>query len=364
MVSNVYYARISPDDEENLGNISRLYEKLGVGKIFSKGDFVALKLHFGEKGNPYHVKPSYVAEIAKRLSADGFRPFLTDTTTLYKKSRADAASHLITAYSHGFGFGNVKAPVIIADGLHGRQAAEVPIKAKHFESVKIASAIAEAEAFVCISHFKGHPDVGFGGAIKNVGMGCGNKAGKQLMHSDLSPWIDVKYCMGCGRCVRDCPAGAISTNDKTGKAEIDTDKCWGCADCIASCPKTAIKTRWDTESVILQEKICEYALGVMETKRNASGAGAFKMVYFNFLTNITPYCDCLAKEDNVPMMPDIGILASWDMVAIDRASLDMVINENRGKDPFKEFNGLSSDVQLEYGEKIGLGRRDYELITL
>ncbi|MEK7376024.1 MAG: DUF362 domain-containing protein, partial [Candidatus Margulisiibacteriota bacterium] len=293
-------------------------------------------------------KPRNVAPIAKKISLLGGKPFLTDANTLYKGTRGNSVDHIKTALSHGYCF----APVIIADGLTGKSFQEVEVNLKHFKKVKIGSEIMHADAMIVMSHFKGHELTGFGGAIKNVGMGLGSRAGKQQMHADVHPSVDPDLCTGCELCVKWCPTEAISMID--GKAVIDAVKCIGCAECIVTCNFSAISIEWSGSSTSVQEKMVEYFSGAVKGK---------KCAYISFIVDVSPNCDCW-NFNGEPIVGDVGVLASYDPVAVDQACVDLV-NKKAGTDIIKKtWPELDSSIQLEYARQIGLGSRKYELCPI
>jgi uncharacterized Fe-S center protein len=366
--SKVYFADLRASIKENLpAKVVRLADMLGLEDIVPKRGLMAVKLHFGEKGNTAYIRPNFVRHIVERIKSLGAYPFLTDSNTLYAGTRADSVSHLITAIENGFAYSVVNAPIIIADGLRGASYSSVRIDQEIIKTAYIGTDIVEADGIISLAHFKGHELSGFGGTIKNLGMGCASRRGKMVEHSDLSPRITRKKCVGCGECVEHCSQSAITLNKE--KAEIDKNKCIGCGECILICSNKAINVRWNADMVLFQKKIAEYTLAVLKGKE---GRAAF----LNFLTQISPACDCYDHSD-APIVPDIGILASTDPIAIDQASVDMV-NRQKGLDSSSlasqkevggdKFRGLYPSVdwsvQLEYGEKIGLGKRDYELIPI
>jgi len=337
--SKVYFADLRASVKENLPTTPvRLADMLGLDQIVPKRGLVAVKLHFGEKGNTAYVRPTFVRRIVERVKSLGACPFLTDSNTLYAGTRSDSVSHLNTAIENGFAFSVVDAPIIIADGLRGAGGSSVKIGQEIVKTAYIGTDIAEADCLISLAHFKGHELSGFGGTIKNLGMGCASRRGKMVQHSDLSPKVTRKKCIGCGECLLICSNGAINV-------------------------------QWNADMVRFQKKMVEYALAALKGKEG-------RVACLNFLTQISPACDCYGHSD-APIVPDIGILASIDPVAIDQASADMV-NLQKGLDGScltgqkeigeDKFRGLYPKVdwtiQLEHGEKIGLGRRDYDLIQI
>lgn len=364
MKSEVYFsdfhARNPTDNKQN--KIKRIFQKLKDGINISEDDLVALKLHFGEEGNDSFLSPLMVQPFVQEIKNMNAKPFLTDTNTLYDGSRHNAINHIQIALKHGFGFTVVEAPLIIADGLRGENGVNITINLKHFDEVKIASEIVHSDALIVISHFKGHAMSGFGGAIKNLSMGCATLSGKMQQHQIAQPFIDDN-CTACGDCESICRVQAISIDDK---ALIDYEKCMGCNECINSCPEMVINlNQADLESFM--ESMAEYAYGATRGKEG-------KLAFINFLMNITPDCDCEAFSD-MPVVPDIGILASHDPIALDKASFDLVnrqmtLNDslletqNKDDDIFKSIWNVNGLVQIIYGEKIGLGNSKYKLIKV
>jgi hypothetical protein len=333
---------------------SKLFDALKINFI-KENSFVALKIHFGEIGNTAYLKPENVRPLIDKVRAFKALPFLTDANTLYKGTRSDAVNHLLTAYKHGYDFKDIGVPVIIADGLTGKESIQVPVNLKHFKEVKIAASACHADSIIVLTHFKGHELTGFGGSLKNVGMGLGSRAGKQMMHADVRPEVNKEKCTACGCCIKWCPTSAIKLMHK--KAEIDKSKCIGCGECIASCNFGAIAISWAGSPASVQEKMVEYFYGVWKDKKD-------KMVFFNFLTDISPNCDCYGWNDP-PIAPDIGLLASYDPVAIDQASVDLVNDRSGSKDKFREiYPDVDWSSQLSYAESIGIGRRNYELTEI
>ena len=341
-----------------------LLDHAGLRRAVSEDDLVAVKLHFGEAGNTGFVQPVFVREVVARIKAAGGKPFLTDANTLYRGERSNAVDHLACALHNGFSYATIEAPIVIADGLDGRESADVPITGgTHFESVRIGSAAVHADAMVVVSHVKGHEATGFGGALKNVGMGLGCRSAKQRMHADFKPEVTAEPCTACGRCVRWCPVDAIAIGpDRV--AVIDYEVCYGCGECVASCPYGAIATQWKTTPEAIQEKIAEHVAGAVAGKEG-------KVVYLSFVTNVTPDCDCWSFSD-AAVVPDIGVLASTDPVAIDQAAYDLVTaapglsgtrgeKTSAGDDTFRSITGVDGTHAMAHAEALGLGTRAYEL---
>jgi uncharacterized Fe-S center protein len=367
MTSKVYFSDLrSRNNRENKkSKIKRLFDESGLNRALDLNGLTAIKLHFGEEGNDSFIKPIFVRSVVEKVLENRGRPFLTDTNTLYFGSRHNSVQHLHTAIIHGFDYAVVGAPLIIADGLQGENWKSVKIGLKHFQEVKIAGDIESADSMIVLSHFKGHGMSGFGGALKNLAMGCAATPGKIEQHECAKPII-TESCNACGVCVGECPVYAMYL--KEGKSQIDYDMCIGCNNCLELCPDSVIDLDWNNMHIFM-ERMAEYAYGTVKNKRGKVG-------YINFLTEITPDCDCVPWSD-APLVPDIGILASNDPVALDTASYDLV-NQQRGfknsmlhnhyetgSDKFKGVWGkVEGRLQLEYAEEIGLGSMDYELISI
>jgi hypothetical protein len=356
----------------SIGNkVGSLFNLLKPDTVLSPRDLVAVKLHFGEQGNTAHIRPQLVREVITILQQIGTRPFLTDTNTLYVGSRGEAHSHLTTAFNNGFTREVTGAPAIIADGLRGNNGVAVPLDARHVKNAKIAADIHHADALVVLSHFKGHELSGFGGAIKNVGMGCAAREGKLEQHSNLSPRVDRKKCIGCGECIPWCRGGAISLENSPHeeKAAINPEHCVGCAECILTCPQGAIKIQWNESIPVFMEKMVEYTAAVMRKKHP-------KTLFMNFITDVSPLCDCVPFSDRA-IVPNLGILASADPIAIDQAAVDLINAApgnplsklegamQPGEDKFRAlFPQIDWEHQLAYGEELDLGKRTYTLERL
>lgn len=369
MSSKVYFTDFKANSRENLPEkLARLLTTAGLNDILTPNDLTGIKLHFGERGNTAFIRPPYIRRIVESVRETKATPFLTDTNTLYAGTRSNTPSHIRTAVENGFAYSSMdNAPVVIADGLRGQSAIKVEVNQKNFQHVYIGSEIVAADALISAAHFKGHELTGFGGALKNLGMGCASRKGKLDQHSTVSPKIKTKKCIGCSECADHCPASAIIVKNE--KASIISEKCIGCGECIIRCPAGAVNIRWNQTIPLFLEKMMEYTMGVLKNKQG-------KVFFINFITDISPACDCLPYNDS-PIVRDIGILASTDPVAIDQASVDLVnaeealpgtclkTNKKRGEDKFKGlYPKVEWELQLEYAEKIGLGLRKYELETM
>lgn len=374
MASKVYFSNMRTKNSISLlDKMEKLFNRAGLKKIVEPKDLVAIKIHFGEKGNLAYIRPQYVRRVVDLVKGLGGRPFITDANTLYVGTRSNSVDHLETAILNGFDYSVVGAPLIIADGLTGRDHIKVKIQGKHFKEVNIGSAAVYANSMIVMTHFKCHELTGFGGAIKNLGMGLGSRSGKQQMHSDVFPKVKSEKCTGCEQCKKWCPADAIemqpwSGNKKGQKSHMLEEKCLGCGECVAYCPFEAIVPSWKSTPETTQEKLAEYAVGAVAGKEGKVG-------YLNFVTDISPECDCYGGND-APIVPNIGILASLDPVALDKACADMVnkmpalpgsVIEGlpAGADKFMAVHpGIGWLSQLQHAEKMGLGSIEYEIIEV
>ena len=368
MSSKVFFIDFRADMQTNfMSKLQKLLDTAGLSQVVGKRDLTAVKIHFGELGNTAYIRPVYLRSIAAAVKQAGGVPFLTDANTLYAGTRSDAPHHLTTAIQNGFAYAVVEAPLIIADGLRGKSEVAVDVYGKHFESVYIGREIVAADAFVSVAHFKGHELSGFGGAIKNTGMGCASRKGKLAMHSTVSPQVKAENCIACEACVDHCSQNALMIMDE--KAVVNEESCIGCGECILICPNSAIEIKWDQEIPSFLEGMVEYTAGVLKNK-------AGKTLFINFITDVSPACDCYPAND-APIVKNIGVTASLDPVAVDQASVDLVnaepalanskltTNTEPGADKFKGlYPKVDWPIQLTYAEKIGLGNRDYELVRL
>lgn len=335
---------------ENPDFVLELAEKANFFSQFKKGDFVGIKIHFGEKGNKSFIKPEMLKSLVDALKRREVKLFIFDTNTLYRGERMNAIDHIQIAYQHGFGVLGI--PIIIGDGIKGDDYIEVEINKKHFSRCFLASIIKDLDYMIVVSHFTGHMLTGFGASLKNLGMGCASRRGKLSQHSDCSPQINPDKCKRCGLCQKICPVKCIE--EKEGRFVINEKNCIGCAQCIAICPWGAIKIIWSKEYNTIQEKMIEYAYAVVKKVRS---------VYLNFCIFITKDCDCMNKEEK-GIIKDLGILCSYDPVSIDKASIDL-INEREKKDFLKEiYPHIDYQHQLRYAHQIGVGTLEYQLKKL
>ncbi len=346
----------------------KILKKVNFENDFKKNDFVGIKTHFGELGNVSYVQPAYIRFIAQYYKNHPVRLFVTDTNTIYVGSRSDAVNHLHNAYANGFSYATLGIPIIIADGLLGLDYVEVTIDKEIFNKVKIAKVISELNKMIVVSHVKGHMVGGFGGALKNLGMGCAPRPQKYAMHSTMNPFVKQKKCIGCGKCIKWCPADAITIVD--GKAFISNEKCTGCGECIEVCPEAAIDMNWNAEAHRTQKSWVETAYAVTKKIKPEN------ILYINFINRVSPDCDCFGFSDN-PIVQDIGVLVGTDPIALDKASIDLINdaeglsnsrlkhNLKKGEDKFKAiYPQINWKVQIEHGEKIGMGSQEYELIEV
>ena len=341
----------------------QLLTKAGITGLIGNGELVAIKVHVGERGNLGYVNHNYARVTANEVKALGGKPFLTDSNTLYGGGRHNAVDHTLTAEMHGYFSGTTRAPFVVADGLRGLDFEELPVAGEYVKSARIASGISRADKIIMLSHFKGHCEMGFGGTIKNMGMGCAAVPGKLELHSGVQPVQNHERCVGCGQCVINCPEHAIVLREH--KAFIDADLCIGCGQCVASCNYGAMQVEWAEHGERLLGKVAEYAAAL-------HGRFSGKALYVNFAASISPDCDCWDYNDS-PVLQDVGILASVSPAALDRATLDLVKDSPRlpgtpfyeaiakPGNPFDAMHpGMKSEYLFEHCRKLGLDD-EYEL---
>ena len=367
MASNVYWTNLRARPGDNLlDKLRRLMERAGMGEMDFDGKYVAIKIHFGEPGNLAYLRPNYARVVVDFIKERGGKPFLTDCNTLYIGGRKNALDHLESAYQNGYNPFTVGCHLLIADGLKGGDEAYVPVEGgTYVKEAKIGRAVMDADVVISLSHFKGHEEAGFGGALKNLGMGCGSRAGKMEMHSAGKPTVNQELCIGCGACQRICAHDApILGADR--KMTIDHDRCVGCGRCISICPKDAVKAQFDETGEILNRKMAEYAKAVVDGRPH---------FHISLVVNVSPFCDCHGEND-VPLVPDVGMFASFDPVALDVACADAVnaqpilpgcaIDDGKtGGDHFCHMHPHTNwRACVEHAEKLGIGTQAYTLIEV
>lgn len=365
--SKVYFTNMKTSFQENLPQkLDRLIRTADIEQIDFNKKYAAIKIHFGEPGNLAFLRPNYAAVVVNTVKRLGGKAFLTDCNTLYVGGRKNALDHMDAAYQNGFSPFSTGCHVIIADGLKGTDEAIVPVEGgEYVKEAKIGRAIMDADIFITLNHFKGHEATGFGGALKNIGMGCGSRAGKMEMHSAGKPGVDKEKCIGCGRCIQICAHDAPVITDR--KAAIDHNKCVGCGRCIGICPMDAIYAAGDESNDILNRKIAEYSKAVL------TGRPHF---HISLVVDVSPNCDCHAEND-IPIVPDVGMFASFDPVALDMACADAVnkqpIIANSQLDNMPHVHGdhftdsapdTNWNSAIEHAVKLGLGNKEYELIEI
>ncbi len=347
--SKVYFCRVQPQENfKSLGEkLLRLVEASGLFNKIKDKSLIALKVHFGEDKCTTFIKPPIFQKLAQELKRKNYVS-LVETNTLYYGRRMFAPGHIELAHQHGFG--KLGLPIIIMDGLRGEYSFGLEAGLNHFKSLSLAGMLPHWDWMIFLSHLKGHMLSGFGGSLKNMGMGCASKEGKIKQHCLISPSINDKKCQRCRICIKICPAGAIKEDE--GRLYIDSSLCTGCAQCLAYCRFKAIKINWSEDTSIFQERLIEYAWGVKKVLKNS--------FYVNFLLSITKECDCMSKEEK-GVIPDIGIMASFDPLALDKASVDM-INKESGKDLFRElYPEVDYKIQWDYAQQLGIGNLTYHI---
>lgn len=370
--SQVFFTNLRTTPTSNLlDKMERLVRRAGIAGIDFENRFAAIKIHFGEPGNMAYLRPQYAARMAGLLRSLGAKPFLTDANTLYSGRRANAVDHLQSAMENGYNPISAQCQVIIADGLKGIDYREIEIDGEYCKAPKIGAAVADADIVISMTHFKGHEQTGFGGTLKNLGMGCASVGGKLELHCAAQPVVKTENCRGCNICVKHCAHDAIHLNPER-KAEIDYSKCVGCGQCIALCQYDSASMGANDTSERLNYKIAEYTKAVLKDKPN---------FHVSFIMNVSPECDCW-NHNAAAVVPDLGIAASFDPVALDKACADLVIHapalqtvnrltESRPHEHLEDtdkFRLMHPDTDwlagLTHAEKIGIGNMQYELIEV
>ena len=352
--------------------LKKLIKKAGIGDINFEGKFVAIKMHFGELGNVAFLRPNYARAVVDVVKELGGKPFLTDCNTMYPGSRKNALEHLECAWLNGFTPYTIGCPVIIADGLKGLDEELVPVDGEYIKEAKIGKALMDADVFISLTHFKGHEMTGFGGAIKNIGMGGGSRRGKCEQHSSGKPHIIEENCRGCTRCLKECANGGLVFDAAKKKMTIDKNNCVGCGRCLGACNFDAIEFDNDTANAELNCKMAEYTKAIVQNRPT---------FHISLICDVSPNCDCHGENDT-PIISDIGMFASFDPLALDRCCVDMCLKaeplphthytdmiENHHADKEKDLwtknnPGSEWETCLSHASKIGLGNLEYELVKV
>ena len=353
--------------------LKKLIKKAGIGQIDMDGKFVAIKMHFGELGNISYLRPNYAKAVADVVKELGGKPFLTDCNTMYPGSRKNALEHLECAWENGFSPLSVGCPILIGDGLKGTDDIDVPVNGgEYVKNAKIGRAVMDADVFISLTHFKGHEMTGFGGAIKNIGMGCGSRAGKTEQHCSGKPHIEEPLCRGCRKCQKECANGGLIFDEASRKMHVDQEHCVGCGRCLGACNFDAIVFDSDDAVELLNYRMAEYAKAVVD------GRPCF---HISLVVDVSPNCDCHGEND-APILPNLGMFASFDPLALDQACADACLAADpmpgsqlsdhladpHFHDHHDHFKNSTPESEwkscLEHAEKIGLGSRDYELIVM
>ena len=355
------------------GKLKKLIRKAGIDQLNLEGQFVAIKIHFGELGNVSYLRPNYARAVVDVVKELGGKPFLTDCNTLYPGSRKNALEHLYCAWENGFTPLTVGCPILIGDGLKGTDDIEVPVRGgEYVKNAKIGRAVMDADVIISMTHFKGHEATGFGGALKNLGMGCGSRAGKKEQHNNGKAYVQQEICRGCRRCMRECANNGLVFDPETRKIHVDKEHCVGCGRCVGACNFDAIDFEDPNSNQMLNYRIAEYAKAVVDGR---------PQFHISLVMDISPNCDCHGEND-APILPDVGMFASFDPLALDQACVDACMkceplpNSQLGEhmrdphfvDHHDHFTNSTPESEwqscLSHAEKIGLGTRDYELIRL
>lgn len=373
-VSKVFFTDFRcKTDEGRADKLKRLIKKAGLGTIDLDGKFVAIKMHFGELGNLSFLRPNYARAVVDFVKACGGKPFLTDCNTMYPGSRKNALEHLYCAWENGFTPLTAGCPILIGDGLKGTDDVEVPVVGgEYVKNAKIGRAVMDADVFISLSHFKGHEMAGFGGAIKNIGMGCGSRAGKMEQHSNGKPVVDHSKCRGCKLCMRQCANNGLSFDETTKKMTVVQTNCVGCGRCLGGCNFDAIEFAQNAAVKQLNCRMAEYTKAVVDGRPN---------FHISIICDVSPQCDCHAGND-APILPEVGMFASFDPLALDQACVDACLKQTPNPDTqlteimgskhfhdaHDHFENVNPNAEyktcLEHAEKIGLGTRKYEVVNV
>ena len=353
--------------------LRKLIRRAGIERLNMDGKFVAIKMHFGELGNISYLRPNYARAVVDVVKELGGKPFLTDCNTMYPGSRKNALEHLYCAWENGFTPLTVGCPILIGDGLKGTDDVEVPVAGgEYVKAAKIGRAIMDADVFISLTHFKGHEMTGFGGTIKNIGMGCGSRAGKTEQHSNGQPTINPEACRGCRRCQRECANGGLEFDEAARRMRVNTKNCVGCGRCLGACNFDAISFRDSAALTELNCRMAEYTKAVVDGRPN---------FHISLVVDVSPNCDCHCEND-APILPNLGMFASFDPLALDQACVDACLAaspmpnsqlsdhmaEKGFIDHHDHFKNSTPESEwrscLAHAEKIGLGNREYELVVV
>ena len=353
--------------------LRKLIRRAGIERLNMDGKFVAIKMHFGELGNISYLRPNYARAVVDVVKELGGKPFLTDCNTMYPGSRKNALEHLYCAWENGFTPLTVGCPILIGDGLKGTDDIEVPVAGgEYVRAAKIGRAIMDADVFISLTHFKGHEMTGFGGTIKNIGMGCGSRAGKTEQHSNGQPTINPEACRGCRRCQRECANGGLEFDEAARRMRVNTKNCVGCGRCLGACNFDAISFGDSAALTELNCRMAEYTKAVVDGRPN---------FHISLVVDVSPNCDCHCEND-APILPNLGMFASFDPLALDQACVDACLAaaplpnsqlsdhmaEKGFIDHHDHFKNSTPESEwrscLEHAEKIGLGSREYELVVV
>lgn len=351
--------------------LKKLIKKAGIGQIDMDGKFVAIKMHFGELGNISYLRPNYAKAVADVVKELGGKPFLTDCNTMYPGSRKNALEHLECAWENGFTPLTVGCPILIGDGLKGTDDVDVPVAGgQYVKKAKIGRAVMDADVFISLTHFKGHEMTGFGGAIKNIGMGCGSRAGKKEQHCSGKPHIEESLCRGCRKCQKECANNGLVFDAGMKKMSVNQESCVGCGRCLGACNFDAIVFDNDDANELLNCRMAEYTKAVVDGRPN---------FHISLIVDVSPNCDCHGEND-APILPNLGMFASFDPLALDQACVDACmaaapmansqlsdhLADPHFHDHHDHFKNSTPESEwrscLEHAGKIGLGSREYELV--
>ncbi len=351
MKTDVYFVPIKGTDlGERRRALCRLWEAAAPRCSFQEKEIVPVKITIGDAGCVHHMHPELVKEVVGRVKGQGARPFLFDTSVIYEGRRQNAVDHLGLVEEKGFGASAVGAPFVVADGVLGQDGTEHRINGRHIKTVKVPSFVGYLESLLVLSHSTGHIFTGYAAAIKNVAMGMSCRPTKQVQHSSMKPRVRPDACTACGCCIKICPVGAITTGT-SGKAVIDPKKCVGCGECLCACQFDAVEVNWDEDLDVFHERMVDVARFILAQFK--------KKLFITFAFDMTKECDCISTKEDPMVMPDLGILASEDIVAVDQAAVDMIGDDN----PYLKEHPAYRHM-LAYAAETGLGDRRYRLLRL